>query len=89
MHLAAPARRLQGGVNTREVSGQARPKRGVVAFTMGLDGQTVPYTEGDETDCRIRLWQRGPYLVVRDNNGCGGLNVTFSAFYRRLEVAAR
>ncbi|RYJ04285.1 MAG: hypothetical protein EON47_00910 [Acetobacteraceae bacterium] len=62
-----PERRLRGGVNTGEVSGVARPERGVVAFTMGLDGQTLPYTEDDETDCRIRLWQRGPYLVARDN----------------------
>ena len=40
---------------------------------MGLDGQTLPYAEGDETDCRIRLWQLGSYLVALHNNGCGGL----------------
>lgn len=56
-------RRQRGDVNTGEVSGQVRPERGVVAFMMGLDGQTLPYTEGDETDCRIPLWQRGLYLA--------------------------
>jgi len=65
-----------------EVSGEARPLNNVLAFTMGDDG-TLAYTDGDEMDCRIAMWRRGPYLVVRDNRQCGGVSVTFAGFYRR------
>lgn len=82
-------RRLRGGVHTGEVAGKARPEGGVLAFTVGDDGQTLRYAEGDEFACRIRLWRRGPYLLARDNNGCGGVNVSFSAFYRRKAGSAR
>jgi hypothetical protein len=50
---------------------------------MGPDDRSRPYEAGGEFDCRVRMWRRGPYLLVWDNNGFGGLNVTFSGFYRR------
>jgi hypothetical protein len=25
----------------------------------------------------------GPYLLVKDNNNCGGMNVSFTSVYRR------
>ncbi|WP_458094544.1 hypothetical protein [Roseomonas sp. WA12] len=81
--MGNPERLRRGGVHIGEMAGEARPEGGVLAFTMGPDGATLPYATGDEFDCRIRMLRRGPYLVVRDNNGCGGMNVTFSGFYRR------
>ena len=78
-----PERRLRGGVHTGEVEGEARPAKGVLSFAMGEDGRTLPYDAGDEFTCRVRMWRRGPYLLARDNNGCGGANVSFSGFYRR------
>jgi hypothetical protein len=27
----------------------------------------------------------GPWLVVEDNSGCGGVAVTFTGFYRRAK----
>lgn len=77
-----PERVRRGGVHTGEFSAEAHPVGGGVAFTAGED-RTRPYEAGDETECRVRMARRGPYLVVRDNNGCGGLNVSFSGIYRR------
>lgn len=81
--MGDPERRRRGGVHIGEVAGTARPIDGVLAFTMGDDGKTLPYDAGDEFTCRVRMVRRGPYLVVRDNNACGGANVSFSGFYRR------
>lgn len=72
-----PERVRRGAVNTGEFSAEARPDNGTVAFTVG-DDRTLPYEAGDETDCRVRMARRGPYLVVRDNTMCGGMNVSFS-----------
>ncbi len=81
--MGDPQRRLNGGIHTGEVAGTTRPVNGVLAFSMGADNSTQPYEAGDEFSCRIRMLRRGPYLVARDNNGCGGVNVSFSGFYRR------
>lgn len=77
-----PDRVKRGGVNIGEVEGTAAPRGGTLAFTVGTD-RTLPYGEGDDTDCRITLTRRGPYLVAKDNTNCGGHNVTFSGLYRR------
>ena len=77
-----PARRRRGGVHTGEVTATRRPEKGVLAFTAD-DDRTLPYEAGDEFTCRVRVVRRGPYLVVRDNKACGGLNVSFSGVYRR------
>ena len=81
--MGDPERRRRGGVHTGEVTGTARPVGGILAFTMGEDGKTLPYDAGGEFTCRVRMLRRGPYLLVRDNNACGGVNVSFSGFYRR------
>lgn len=78
-----PARAAIGGVHTGEANGTTRPVDGVLAFAEGEDGRTLPYDKGEEFSCRIRMIRRGPYLLVRDNMGCGGVNVSFSGFYAR------
>ena len=75
-------RRPSASVHTGTLNGKARPVGGILAFTEG-DGRTLGYAEGEAFSCRARLWRRGPYLVVLDNNNCGGANVSFSGFYAR------
>ncbi len=41
----------------------------------------VPTTDG----CLIRMRLIGPYLLVEDNNRCGGHNVTFSSLYAKTK----
>lgn len=55
-----------------------------------LDGRVEPengkteYSDGDdEYDCKATMRLVGSFLVVKDNNRCGGANVTFSGVYRR------
>jgi hypothetical protein len=81
--MGDPERRRRGGIHTGEVEGEARPEQGVLAFAVGPDDGTLPYDTKAEFICRIGMWRRGPYLLARDNNGCGGVNVSFSGFYRR------
>ena len=69
-------------VHTGNLDGVVTPMKDVVAFTMG-DDKTLPFAAGDEFDCRVTMVRRGPYLLVRDNDQCGGANVTFTGFYRR------
>ncbi|WP_221090548.1 hypothetical protein [Deinococcus aquaedulcis] len=39
------------------------------------------YADGD---CALTLWPLGPWLLVQDNQKCGGLNVTFAGLYRHV-----
>jgi hypothetical protein len=52
-----------------------------------LDGKATPaggrLRIGSDTDCAAELWLVGPYLVVFDNLGCGGMNVSFTGIYQR------
>ncbi|SNB51578.1 hypothetical protein SAMN07250955_101103 [Arboricoccus pini] len=75
-----------GSVHTGNLDGVASPVNGAIAFTVG-DGETLPFEAGDELDCRVNMVRRGPYLLVRDNDQCGGANVTFTGFYRRSLLA--
>ena len=36
-----------------------------------------------EEECRVWGYRRGPYLVVQDNESCGGHNVRFQGLYLR------
>jgi hypothetical protein len=60
---------FQGGPNVGDLSGTARPKGAEVIFA-------------DEV-CTAALKLIGGLLVVADNGGCGGMNVSFSAVYKR------
>ncbi len=78
-----------GSVHVGTLNGVTRPVGGVLSFTEG-DDRTMPYTSGDEFNCKIRMIRRGPYLLVRDNDNCGGANVSFSGFYvRQRPVSAK
>ncbi|MEN3748506.1 hypothetical protein TPR58_15120 [Sphingomonas sp. HF-S3] len=58
------------GVNYGEFDVAIRPADGKVAFS-------------PMAGCDITLRLLGPYLIGRDNYGCGGHNVTFGGVYRR------
>jgi hypothetical protein len=44
---------------------------------------TLPYDQGEEVDCRVRMRRLGSFLLVEDNRRCGGINVSFSGIYQR------
>ena len=58
-----------GGENSGEFSG---------AVTLA-DGAARYAGEG----CEVTARRRGPFLVVQDNMGCGGMNVSFGGVYTR------
>jgi hypothetical protein len=78
-----PERVKRGAVNMGQVSGTAKPEGAVLAFAMGNDDRTLPFDEGGEFNCRIRLRLVGSFLLAEDNRQCGGANVSFSGAYRR------
>jgi hypothetical protein len=59
----------------------------------GVHGESKPqgnYLRVEERDksghpsgCQVSITLIGPYLVVLDNNRCGGLNVRFSGLWQR------
>lgn len=77
-----PERVRIGAVNTGEVSGEFRPTQSKGGFTMGESG-SLPFEQGDESDCRVRFRLMARYLLVEDNLRCGGLNVSFLGTYVR------
>jgi hypothetical protein len=60
-----------GGPNVGDLSGSAAPKGNVIVFT-----------DSDPNGCTATATLIGTLLVVADNNGCGGQNVSFSAVYK-------
>jgi hypothetical protein len=72
----------RGFVNTGELYGVAGlPRQNMIALGEGFDGaQPIGI---DRSACRARLRLFGPYLVVEDNGGCGGVNVSFTGVYVR------
>ncbi len=35
----------------------------------------------DDGTCHVEAYRRGPYLIVADNQNCGGMNVRFKGIY--------
>jgi hypothetical protein len=70
-----PERVARGGVHIGEIDGEVPAPR----------SDRLNYTD-DETDadsCHVAMRLLGPYLLVEDNNRCGGANVSFAGVYRR------
>jgi hypothetical protein len=61
-----------GGPNVGELEGTAAPT-----------GNRVVFTDNDPNGCTATLTLVGGMLVVADNGGCGGQNVSFSGVYTR------
>jgi len=48
-----------------------------------ITGDRILFDDSSDDACQVSMRLIGPYLVVADNGDCGGMNVTFSGFYRR------
>jgi len=72
-----PQRVRNGGVHVGEIAGSGRPAPDRFGPVAGDDGG----------DCRIAMRLAPPYLIVTDNLGCGGMNVSFFGVYRRTGPA--
>ncbi len=51
-------------------------------------GDRITIEPPDMPGCIVHLRRAGAYLVVRDNDRCGGINVTFTGNYRRVRKGA-
>lgn len=79
-----PERAQRGAVHIGDLEGVASaPRPNMIAIGEGYDGSQPP--GGDRSECRARLRLFGHYLVVEDNGGCGGNNVSFTGIYVRLK----
>jgi hypothetical protein len=79
-----PDRLKRGAVNLGSLEGEAMPKGNTIGLGDGYDG-TKPLALDMGGDCQARLRLFGRYLVVQDNLGCGGMNVSFVGIYIRLK----
>jgi hypothetical protein len=68
-----PERVKRGAVNLGSFSGPLVLKNG--------QGKIVD--DDSVSGCNIKLARSGDFLFVRDNNVCGGMNVSFSGLYRK------
>lgn len=98
-----PERVARGGVNVGDIAGDVVPVDGRAGFaiggpdakgvavkgSLGEDVISIPYEAGGENDCRVALRLLGPYLLAKDNNLCGGMNVSFSGVYGRLSPSVQ
>jgi hypothetical protein len=77
-----PGRVKRGAVHTGEFDADVTPAGDRLSFAIGGDA-TLPVDKGDEFACKVWMQRIGPWLIVDDNNNCGGANVTFRGFYTR------
>lgn len=77
-----PNRVKRGAVNVGAFDGDVAPTGSLLAFDVGT-GATLPFDKGDDTDCKVSMRRLTPFLLVDDNDMCGGANVSFRGTYRR------
>ncbi len=78
-----PDRVKRGGVNIGAIAARTVATGDHLAFAMGDDDKTLPVTAGDAYACKVWMRRVGAYLLVDDNNNCGGMNVSFRGTYAR------
>jgi hypothetical protein len=66
--------------HTGEIAAKVIPGKDTIVF---VDDGSTPFEKTDEGTCRVRMQRIGPWLMVEDNEGCGGAAVTFTGLYRR------
>jgi len=64
------------------IDATAKPEQGVLAFA---DGGSVAFDKAGADACLVRMRRAEALLVVEDNGHCGGVDVTFTGFYRKKE----
>src|SRR5262249_10604790 len=81
-----PERVKRGGVHVGELEGKGRPRGQTLAIGYDPDRSDFPPGKDAPPDsCAAKLELHGRYLVVEDNRGCGGLNVSFTGTYVRVK----
>jgi hypothetical protein len=73
----------RGAVNTGELAGSGKPRGQALAIGYDPDRSGFPPADDAAADCAAQLQLFGRYLMVRDNNKCGGMNVSFTGLYVR------
>lgn len=79
-----PGRVARGAINVGQLEGEGAPKGNMLAVGEDYTDPTKPLGE-DRSECRARLQLIGRYLLVEDNMGCGGMNVSFTGVYVKLK----
>jgi hypothetical protein len=54
---------------------------------IGSDEEPTVLDPDDDPEfhgCRVHGWRAGPFLIVEDNRGCGGLNANFDGIFVKL-----
>jgi hypothetical protein len=64
------------------IDATAKPEQGVLAFA---DDGSVAFDKAGADACLVRMRHAEALLVVEDNGHCGGVDVSFSGFYRKKE----
>ena len=67
-------------VHTGAIEAQVMPGKDTIAF---MDDGSIPFEKADEGECRVRMQRFDSWLMVEDNDGCGGAGVSFTGLYRR------
>jgi hypothetical protein len=52
----------------------------MIAF---VEDGSVPFDKAEDGQCMVRMQRVGIWLLVEDNEQCGGSMVTFTGLYRR------
>jgi hypothetical protein len=66
--------------NNGVLRANASPEKDTIAFN---DDGSLPFEQTECADCRVRMQRIGEWLMVEDNERCGGAAVTFTGLYRR------
>jgi hypothetical protein len=81
-----PQRVKRGAIHVGELNGNGRPRGQELAIGHDPDRSAFPPArDAAPEDCAAKLELYGRYLVVEDNGGCGGLNVSFTGIYVRVK----
>lgn len=78
-----PGRVARGAVNLGSFDFRVRPTSNRISAGIKDGAVAVGKPEASATDCQLDMIALAPYLVVRDNMNCGGMNVSFTGVYRR------
>jgi hypothetical protein len=85
-----PQRVKRGGVHVGELSGKGKPRGQTLALGWDPDRSTFSRLKDEPpADCAAKLDLYGRYLLVEDNRGCGGSNVSFTGIYVRVASPRR
>jgi len=63
-----------------QLQAKASPEKDTIAFN---DDGSIPFENTEGVGCRVRMQRIEQWLMVEDNEGCGGAAVTFTGLYRR------